>query len=227
MNIKCVAIDDEPMALQIIEEFCRRRQDMEITTFTDPEEGLNYIVNTTPQIVFLDIEMNDTSGLTIAAKLPTETGVIFTTAYIHYAIEGFSLDAIDYLHKPFSFDRFSQAIDRAVRRIEYTNYLVDKKQIIVKRDYANVPIRLSDIFYIEAMENYCKVFLKEKKMIVAHNTMKSILEQLPDSELIRIHKSYIVPRKEIKSFTRQIVILQDETTLPVGRQFAHFLFSNS
>ena len=101
--IKCVAIDDEPIALQIIEEFCRRHGDIQITSFTDPIEGLTYVKNVMPQIVFLDIQMNDISGLNIATQLPKEIGIIFTTAYIDYAIEGFNLDAVDYLNKPFSY----------------------------------------------------------------------------------------------------------------------------
>lgn len=223
--IKCVAIDDEPIALQIIEEFCRRHGDIQITSFTDPIEGLTYVKNVMPQIVFLDIQMNDISGLNIATQLPKEIGIIFTTAYIDYAIEGFNLDAVDYLNKPFSYQRFSQAIQRAIRRIQYTNHIAENKQIIVKQDYSNVPIRLSDILYIEAMENYCKIYIVGKKMVLAHNSMKNILEQLPDSDLLRVHKSYIIPRKQIKSFNRQVVTLHDNTSIPVGRQFAKFLFS--
>lgn len=227
MSMKCVAIDDEPIALRIIEEFCKRRGDIDIICFTDPEKGLECILASCPQIVFLDIEMNDTSGLNIAAKLPKEVGVIFTTAYLHYAIDGFNLDAVDYLHKPFSYDRFSEAIERATRRIQYTSYIVGNKQIVVKQDYSNVPIQVSEISYIEAMENYCKVYLLEGKMILAHNTLKNITEQMPGSELVRIHKSYIVPRKQIKSYTKQNVTLQNQTILPVGRQYVRLLLQDT
>lgn len=243
MNIQCVAIDDEPLALNIIEAFCKRREDISLTTFSSAQEGHAFILKTRPQIVFLDIEMGDISGINIASKLPKEISIIFTTAYINYAIDGFNIGAADYLHKPFSYSRFNQAVDRAIQRFQFINYMTDKKQIIVKQDYNNVPIALADILYIEAMENYCKIYLKDKRMVLAHNTMKNIMEQLwqlpqgqsfggdgdkqtpTTTELIRIHKSYIVPRTQIKSFTKQIVTLKDGTNLPVGRQYGQQLFS--
>lgn len=224
MNIRCVAIDDEPIALEIIRQFCTRMGGIELFMYSDPREGVEKISELKPDIVFLDIEMNDTTGLQIAKNLPEEICFIFTTAYMKYALDGFNLDAADFLHKPFSYDRFKEAIDKAVRRMNYITMLNGKKQIIVKQDYSNVPVMLSDILYIEAMENYSKIYVKNRKMILAHNSLKSISDMLPKACFLRIHKSYIVPRSEIQSFTRQSVSLSNGTVLPVGRQFSSSLF---
>lgn len=100
--IKCVAIDDEPLALEVIDKFCRRMGGIELETFTNPTLGLEAVLQSRPDIVFLDIEMEETSGLDIASRLPHDTCFIFTTAYMRYALDGFDLDAVDYLHKPFA-----------------------------------------------------------------------------------------------------------------------------
>ncbi len=115
--MKCVAIDDEPLALEVISKFCRRIGGMEVSVFVDPEKGLHFIQETAPELVFLDIEMENVSGLDIARRLPENTCFIFTTAYLDYALDGFELDAVDYLHKPFPFDRFRAAYEKALRRI--------------------------------------------------------------------------------------------------------------
>ena len=226
MNLKCVAIDDEPIALQIIEEFCKRKGNIEICTFSDSDEGLRFIKENNPQLVFLDIEMRDNNGLELASRLPEETGVIFTTAYIQYAKDGFNLDAIDYLHKPIDYTRFVEAINRANLRLEYSILKSREKEIIVKQSYNNIAVRISDILYIEAMENYAKIFLEDGRMVLAHNSLKRIMEMLPLNEFFRIHKSFVVSRSRIKSFSRQNVILSDGKELPVGRQYAEYLFQN-
>ena len=193
--------------------------------FTNPDEAREYINTNHTDIVFLDIEMNGANGIEFAKELPKHIGVIFTTAYINYALDGFNLDAVDFLHKPFSFERFNEAVDKAVRRIKYNNILKNSKTIIVKEKYNNVPILIKDIFYIEAMENYSKIYLKNSTMVLAHNSLKNIAEQLPSPCFARIHKSYIIPLNEIKSFTRQNVTLSNGVTLPVGRQYSNVLFN--
>ncbi len=117
-NLKCIAIDDEPMALLIIEQFCRRKGGIELSVFSEPQIGLNEIRRLQPDLVFLDIQMNSINGLEIADSLPEKCCFIFTTAYAQYALEGFNLDAVDFLHKPFSYERFEVAVEKAFRRIE-------------------------------------------------------------------------------------------------------------
>ena len=132
-HIECIAIDDEPIALSIISNFCERKGGLTLSTFCEPEVGLNEILQKRPDLVFLDIEMNGLNGLDIAQSLPQECCFIFTTAYIQYALEGFNLDAVDFLYKPFSYERFSAAVDKALRRIEFKKAKPAKELIIKKR----------------------------------------------------------------------------------------------
>ena len=116
-TIKCAAIDDEPLALDIIEKFCQRIGNIELRKFSDPVKGLEAVREYKPDIVFLDIEMNGINGIEVASRLPEDTCFIFTTAYLKYALDGFDLDAVDYLHKPFAYSRFQIAFSKALRRI--------------------------------------------------------------------------------------------------------------
>lgn len=222
--IKCVAIDDEPLALDVIIKFCQRIGDIEIQTFSDPAQGLEAIVKEKPAVVFLDIEMGNVSGLDIAARLPPDTCFIFTTAYLDYAMDGFELDAVDYLHKPFAFERFRTAFMKAMRRIETERHKNDTNRfLIVKQEYNNVSIPLSSILYVEAMEGYVKIFRNDGICTLSRIILKNIGTQLPEEEFIRIHRSYIVSKPKIRTFTRQTVCLTSGKTLPVGRQYADTL----
>lgn len=219
MSIRCVAIDDEPLALDVIDKFCQRIGGIELSTFSDPVQGLEMIRKEKPSIAFLDIEMENITGLDIASQLPEETCFIFTTAYLNYAMEGFELDAVDYLHKPFAFSRFKTAFARAMRRlgIEDTE---DSRSILVKHEYSNVSIPLSDILYIEAMEGYVKIYREGDECIISRVILKNIGSQLPEKDFIRIHRSYIVGRSKIKSFNKREVNLKNGMKLPVGRQYS-------
>ena len=160
-KINCIAIDDEPIALFIIKQFCDRKGGMEITTFCDPRIGLEEIIRTKPDLVFLDIEMNGLNGLDVAKALPVECTLIFTTAHAKYALDGFNLDAVDFLHKPIAYKRFERAVEKAMLHIggltEPWNEAM-QENIVVKQDYTSITVPISDIFYIEAMENYSKIF---------------------------------------------------------------------
>ncbi|MDE6453208.1 MAG: LytTR family DNA-binding domain-containing protein [Muribaculaceae bacterium] len=218
--VKCVAIDDEPLALEIIEKFCRRLGGIELACFVDPVEGLAAIHATHPQIVFLDIEMENMSGLAVASKLPADTCFIFTTAYLNYALEGYNLDAVDYLHKPFAFSRFQMAFAKAMRRMGSTALQTPAQSIVVKQEYNNVSIPLDDILYIEAMEGYSKIHRATGGCTVSRVILKNLCSMLPAAEFVRIHRSYVVPRSKVKSFNKQEVCLYSGAVLPVGRQYA-------
>lgn len=223
--MKCIAIDDEPIALEIIECFCKRKQEVDVTTFSDPMEGMEAIRQSKPDLVILDIEMGEISGLQLARKVPANTPIIFTTAFLQYAVEGFNLDAVDYLHKPFTFDRFSEAIEKVKRRMSSVAPS-SPTPLTVKYEYNNITVNPDQIAYLQAMENYSKIYLRDGRMILAHNSLKSLLEALPQEGFVQIHRSYAVSRNEIESFTRQTVRLKDGITLPVGRKFSENLFKN-
>lgn len=221
-TIKCVAIDDEPLALEVIRKFCERIGGIDVQTFSDPAAGLDVIKREKPLIAFLDIEMENISGLTIASQLPPETCFIFTTAYLNYAMDGFELDAVDYLHKPFAFSRFQTAFAKAVRRIEGASRpREDNRSLMVKQEYNTVNVPLRSILYIEAMEGYVKIFREDGICTVSRIILKNVGSQLPEEDFLRIHRSFIVSKSKIKSFNRQSVTLSSGVTLPIGRQYVN------
>lgn len=218
--LKCVAIDDEPMALLVIEQFCKRKGGMELTTFSEPHIGLKEIRRTNPDLVFLDIHMDSISGLDIAGTLPEGCCFIFTTAYAEYALEGFNLDAVDFLHKPFSYERFEIAVEKVLRRIEFRRSSVPEC-LVVKQEYSNVNIPLSDILYIEALGNYVKIVRSSGGHVLTRTNLKAITDLLPDKTFLRIHRSYVVSISSVVSFTRTKVELNGVSELlPVGAQYA-------
>ncbi len=218
--LKCVAIDDEPMALLVIEQFCKRKGGMELTTFSEPHIGLKEIRRTNPDLVFLDIHMDSISGLDIAGTLPEGCCFIFTTAYAEYALEGFNLDAVDFLHKPFSYERFEIAVEKVLRRIEFRRSSVPEC-LVVKQEYSNVNIPLNDILYIEALGNYVKIVRSSGGHVLTRTNLKAITDLLPDKTFLRIHRSYVVSVSSVVSFTRTKVELNGvPELLPVGAQYA-------
>lgn len=221
-NIKCIAIDDEPLALTIIAHFCQRTGKMDVSCYTDPEAGMEAIRKEQPELVFLDIEMNSISGLDIAKELPPECEFIFTTAYAQFALDGFNLDAADFLHKPFAYERFLKAVEKVFKRIEARQDANRKTSIIVKQEYNNVIIPVNDIIYIEAMENYTKIFRLSKPYVLSRTSLKVILDELPKKRFIRVHKSYIVSMEHIERFSHSQVTLDCTTVeIPVGRTYAN------
>ena len=218
-NITCIAIDDEPMALLVVEQFCRRKGGMELTTFSEPRVGLEEICRRKPDLVFLDIQMNSLNGLEIADRLPRECCFIFTTAYAEYALDGFDLDAVDFLHKPFSYERFEVAVEKALRRI-HARRPSTSESLVVKQEYNNVSIPLSDILYVEALGNYVKIVRASGGHVLTRTNLKAITDLLPAADFLRIHRSYVVSVASVVSFTRSRVMLKGrEEGLPVGTQY--------
>lgn len=219
--IRCIAIDDEPPALKVIESFCTQTPDLElIKTFTSPTEALNYLANYPIDLLFLDINMPSITGIELFKKIQQPAMVIFTTAYGEYAVEGFNLNAIDFLLKPFSFERFSQAVNKA---IEFHNYntnskLQQEQHIFIRADYSLHKINLEDIDLIEGLDDYLKIHLTSGKKLVARLTMKAIIEKLPSQQFKRVHRSFIVPMKKVSSVRKKIVYLLHHE-IPIGTSY--------
>lgn len=227
-KISCIAVDDEPMALLVIENFCSRKGGISLKTFSEPHSGLKAIMEEKPDVVFLDIRMDGTDGIEIAKTLPAECCLIFTTAHAQYALDGFNLDAVDFLHKPFAYSRFAEAVDRAVRRMssrEASSPSAEKeKSIVVKQEYSNVSIRLSDIVYIEALGNYVKIIRTDGTHVLTRSNMKAMQGALPPEQFVRIHRSYMVAKDKVGSFSHtQICLADGNTVLPIGQQYASLL----
>ncbi|MBD5309606.1 MAG: response regulator transcription factor [Bacteroides sp.] len=219
--IKCVAIDDEPIALSIIQEYCRRYGEIDLQCFTSPIEGMACVKATHPDIVFIDIEMNSHNGLQLAKEMPEGTCIIFTTAYSQYALDGFNVDAVDFLHKPFFYPRFEHAMKKAIVLLNARGSNGKRQDTItLKVEYKTVVVDVDDISYIEAMDNYVKVYRYGLPTIISQITMKEMEALLPSDRFIRVHRSFIVSLRGIEKFSnRQIFLKNIDSHIPVGRTY--------
>ena len=219
--IRCVAIDDEPIALSIIQEYCKRFGDIELQCFTSPIDGMACIKDTCPDIVFLDIEMNSHNGVELAKGIPDETCIIFTTAYSQYALDGFNVDAVDFLHKPVFYPRFEHAMQKALVLVNAKGGFAKRRDtIMLKVEYKTVVIDVDDIAYIEAMDNYVKAYRFGLPTIISQITMKEMETLLPDDRFIRVHRSFIVSLYAIEKFSnRQIFLKNYDMHIPIGRTY--------
>lgn len=218
--IKCIAIDDEPIALSIIQEYCKNYGEIDLETYTSPIAGMERIKSLCPDIVFLDIEMNSHNGVALARELPPGTCLIFTTAYSQYALDGFNVDAIDFLHKPIFYPRFERAMEKAIKWLGKKEDKPQRETITLKVEHKNVVVDIDDITFIEAMDNYVKVFRRGLPMVLSQITMKEMESILPTDRFNRVHRSFIVSLNAIDKFSnRKIYLLNSDRTIPVGRKY--------
>lgn len=218
--IKCIAIDDEPIALSIIQEYCKNYGEIDLETYTSPIAGMERIKSVCPDIVFLDIEMNSHNGVALARELPPGTCLIFTTAYSQYALDGFNVDAIDFLHKPIFYPRFERAMEKAIKWLGKKEDKPQRETITLKVEHKNVVVDIDDITFIEAMDNYVKVFRRGLPMVLSQITMKDMESILPADRFNRVHRSFIVSLNAIDKFSnRKIYLLNSDRTIPVGRKY--------
>lgn len=218
--IKCIAIDDEPIALSIIQEYCKNYGEIDLETYTSPIAGMERIKSVCPDIVFLDIEMNSHNGVALARELPMGTCLIFTTAYSQYALDGFNVDAIDFLHKPIFYPRFERAMEKAIKWLGKKEDKPQRETITLKVEHKNVVVDIDDITFIEAMDNYVKVFRRGLPMVLSQITMKDMESILPTDRFNRVHRSFIVSLNAIDKFSnRKIYLLNSDRTIPVGRKY--------
>ena len=220
--ISCVAIDDEPLALVVLQDYIGKVPTLELKrSFTDAFAALDFLKREDVSLVFLDIRMPQITGIQLLKSLPKPPLVIFTTAYSTYAVEGFNLDAIDFLLKPFEFDRFLKAVNKASEYLNYKDkpYISESYGFIfVKSDYQIVKINTDDIRFIEGMDDYVKIFTNEK-MVLTNIPMKEILKKLPQSKFVRVHRSFIVPLNRIESVRNKRIKIDDKI-IPVGDSYA-------
>lgn len=222
--MNCIAIDDEPIALGIIKKYCEKMGDMNLETFTNPQLGMQHIVEEHPDIVFLDIEMNGTSGMDLAHQLPDGICLIFTTAYADYALDSYEVNAVDFLHKPFFYPRFVKAIDKARQWINmrHVNTMAHRpeRMITLKVEYKNVNVPVDNIVYIESMDNYAKIHFADSSTLLSQISLKKIEEMLPDKEFVRVHRSYLVSVAKIEKYNRHNIKLRGiDDVIPVGRNY--------
>lgn len=220
----CIAIDDEPIALGIIRNYCERMGGITLDTFTKPRLGLQQILEKKPDIVFLDIEMNDLTGMEVAHQLPDNICIIFTTAYADYALESYEVNAVDFLHKPFFYQRFVKAIDRANQWIRMRKMTAmaqrPERLITLKVEYKNVQVSIDSIVFIESMDNYVKLHLLDGSTLLSQISLKKMEELLPDKEFVRVHRSFLVAVAKIEHYSKQSIKLRGiDEEIPVGRNY--------
>lgn len=225
--INAIAIDDEPLALTVIESLCNKIKDLNLQkTFTQPSEAIRYLRKYPIDLIFCDIQMPAITGINLVKSLQQKTMVIFTTAFSEYAVASYELNAIDYLLKPINLKRFTQAITKAQEYFDYINRKDQStdKNIFVRADFSLVKIPLNDILYIEGLADYLKIYVKDRKTIVTRMPMKDMMEKLNSSDFIRVHRSFILPFDKIEA-VRGTTILIGDKEFPIGRTYVNDFFN--
>lgn len=220
MNITCIAVDDEPLALQLIGQYCSKIPFLQLQkVFTNPDEAKAYLTENKIDLIFLDIQMPDINGMQFYKSLPVKPAVIFTTAFKDYAVDGFNVEAIDYLLKPFEFDRFLKAVYKTKEYLEFlSSQDLQMSSIYVKVNYEMMKINLRDIDLIEALDDYIKIYIKPYPVLTLM-TLKGVQEKLPASAFARVHRSYIIPLGKVEKFSKNKVTVAGKE-IPIGSSYA-------
>lgn len=221
MALRCVAIDDEPLALEVLRQYIAKFSSLQLLhCFTDAIAGENYLREATVDLLFIDINMPDKKGIDLVKSLSPKPMVIFTTAYKAYAVEGFELAAVDYLVKPISFERFSKAVQKAMDFSQLKKSPPpEEESLFVRSEYQLVKLSLGDILYIESLEDYIKIYTTNGRPVMTLMTMKAVLDKLPAERFARIHRSYIVSLSKVKSIINRKVTLVNDVELPVSNSY--------
>lgn len=235
MIINCITIDDEPLALAKLKDYIEKVQYLNLVeSFDNGADSLNYLKNNDVDLIFLDIQMDDLTGIQLLEALKDRPKVILTTAYDEYALKGYELDVSDYLLKPISFERFVKSVEKVYASLENENklkaelkesqMLVDKKSdfIFVKSDYKLQKVRFKDIMYIEGMKDYLRIVTPEKRLMVLQN-FKRMEAILPDNKFVRVHKSYIISVEKIDSIGKKSLKV-GEMIIPIGESYKKAFF---
>jgi two-component system LytT family response regulator len=227
MKFKCIIVDDEPPATRILENYISKVSFLEqVGVFNDSLKALEFLNTQKVDVIFLDIQMPQLTGLQISKIISKDIKVIFTTAYPDFALEGFELNAIDYLLKPISFERFYQAVSKLniEPKIEISSHGNSSGFIFVKTDGKNKfrKLFLEEILYVESLQNYVCIHTL-KQQIITHSSLKNVIESLPKNEFVQIHKSHVVSLKQIEA-TDSFSVFIDNKELPIGATFKDAFF---
>lgn len=222
--MNCIALDDEPLALDIIEAYVKKHPELNLIARCNNADEASKVLNSQHiDLMFLDIQMPGVTGLNFIRSLKNKPLFMFTTAYSEYAIDGFELDAIDYLLKPIAYDRFEKAIEKAKEYYTIKNNSgltesdLENDFIFVKANQQLIKLAYGEILYVEAFADYVKIFLNDRK-IVTLQTMKKMEAKLPSDIFSRVHRSFIVNRKAVQSFSTSVCEVNGEK-IPVGKNY--------
>lgn len=237
-QLTCVIVDDEPMALNLVESYVEKTPFLELKNkYSSAIDAIEFLNTETIDVLFLDIQMPDLTGLEFSKMLPKHTRVIFTTAFDKYALEGFKVEALDYLLKPFDYAEFLTAANKAqawfaLVKGKPTSNIIEKKDFIfIKSEYKQLRIKLNDVLYFEGLKDYIKIYLKDNpKPILTLMSLKSLQEELSKDNFMRVHRSFIVSLKNIEVIERSQIIINNQR-ITVSEQyktkFLEFVNKNS
>jgi DNA-binding LytR/AlgR family response regulator len=223
MKIKCIIIDDEPLGAEVIEAHLKEFPNMELKeSFTNPLEALSIIESGEVDVVFIDINMPKMNGLDFIRSIEQSPYFIITTAYREYAVESFDLDVLDYLVKPIPFTRFLKSINKLSQKFiidksEDVQQTTEKSFIFLKVDKKLIKIKFEDIFFIESLKDYIKVFTKSGEYL-AHKSLSGITEELPKTQFLRLHRSFTVALDKIQALEGNSVLVTNKR-IPIGRKY--------
>ncbi len=222
--MNCIAVDDEPLALDIIEAYVTKHPELTLVArCNNAAEASEVLKKHKVDLMFLDIQMPEITGLSFVKSLEHKPLFMFTTAYPDYALEGFELDAIDYLLKPIAYDRFEKGVEKALEyyKIKQNSDVaesdLENEHFFVKANQKLIKLSYSEIYYVEAFADYVKIFLADKK-IVTLQTMKNMERKLPPEMFSRVHRSFIVNRKHVASFSTSVCEVND-VKIPIGKNY--------
>jgi len=216
--MKCIIVDDEPLAIEVIESYVKKIGRLQLAgTCSNAIEAFDILKKEQVDLVFLDIQMPKLTGMDFIKTLKQPPKIIITTAYRDYAIESYELDVLDYLLKPISFDRFMKAVDKALETMPQESLTQDDEYIYLKEDKKMVKVRLRDILYIESLKDYVRIKTASKE-VITHQKISYLEETLPDNLFLRIHRSFIVGKENIESYSASNIEVPGNE-LPVGRMY--------
>lgn len=226
MNIRCIAIDDEPLAVKKIAGYIQKVPFLELVAeCRSAAEAMSILDATDIQLLFIDINMPDISGMEFVKSLTNKPYIVFTTAYSEYAVEGFQVDAADYLLKPITFSNFLKAANKVKNLIELTannrkeSVKTTANHLFVKSDYKLIRIELDNIKYIESQHEYIKIHLVNSNPVMTQLSLKSIEEQLPSDRFMRVHRSFIVNLAKVSVIERNRIVFDGKVYIPVSEQY--------
>lgn len=225
MILKCAIVDDEPLALELLKSYVKKTPVLELNgAYSSAIEAMKMLPDNPVDLLFLDIQMPELNGLEFSHMVPEDTRIVFTTAFGQYALDGYKVNALDYLLKPISYTDFLQSVNKAVqwfdRKRSIDNEPTDKPDFIyVKSDYKLIQISLKDILYIEGLKDYVKIHLEgESRPILSLTSLKALEEKLPTDRFIRVHRSYIVQKQKIRVIDKARIVFGKEY-IPVSESY--------
>ena len=232
--VRCIAIDDEPLALRQIKSYIERTEQLELVAVCRSALEAQEILKTTSvDLIFVDINMPDMNGLDFVRSIDTKNHIVFTTAYGEFALEGFKLNAIDYLLKPFSYEEFMKATQKVISLVDLVERChaaesaiaqneaeeADKEFISVKADYKTQLVKIADIVYLESAGEYVRMHLADGSKLVTLFRLKNMETELQSSQFMRVHRSYIINLNHISGYTKGKVFLSNDDYVPIGESY--------